>query len=47
MGFNFQGSDTFQTTAGGILSIIGSLLVLACFIFKAELLINSDNWSLN
>jgi glucokinase len=47
MGFNFQGSDTFQTPIGGILSVIATCIVLACFIFKADLLIRNDNWDLN
>ena len=36
IGFNYEGSDSFQTLFGGILSIVASTLVLACFIFKSE-----------
>ena len=41
IGFNYEGSDSYQTPYGGILSIISRLLVLVCFLYKITQLINS------
>lgn len=44
--FNYEGSDTFQTIPGALLSIIARCILLLYFLYRGRSLILNQNWNL-